>query len=145
MDAMQKGIFSILSTKQSTPVYDDVPSVMYDEDGALMLDEDENPIPVKLPYITLGAFTCKASGNKTVDMSEISQQIHIWSEYSGKTEVNGIANDITAVLTSWPIDLSADGFEVTSQDVDFFEAFASKSDGYHGVLTFVSKIQNIGE
>jgi hypothetical protein len=126
MNALQMGVFSILSEKQTTPVYDDVP-----EDA-------------ELPYITLGAFTCKQVGSKTADITDISQQIHIWSQYEGKREVNEIANDITAVLTAWPIDLSDEGFKVMSQDVDFFEAFPEEAGGYHGVVTFTAKIQNLG-
>lgn len=126
MNALQKGVFSILTQKQTTPVYDDVPE------------------EAELPYITLGAFTDKQVGNKTADVHDISQQIHIWSKYEGKTEVNEIANDITAVLTSWPIGLSEEGFNVMSQDVDFFEAFPEEVAGYHGVVTFTAKIQNLG-
>ena len=126
MNAFQKGVYSILSTKQTTPVYDDVP------EGA------------ELPYVTIGAFTCKLNGAKHADISDISLQLHIWSEYSGKMEVNEIANDITAVLTAWAIDLSTDGFNVTKQDIDFFEAYPENSGGYHGILTFVSRIQNLG-
>lgn len=126
MNALQKGVYSILTTKQTTPVYDDIP-----QDAVL-------------PYITIGAFTCKSVGNKTADISDISLQLHIWSEYSGKLEVNEIANDITAVLTSWPIDLSPEGFDIMSQDTDMFEAFPEETAGYHGVITFVAKIQNIG-
>ena len=125
MNALQKGVYSILSTKQTTPVYDDVP-----EDAVL-------------PYVTIGAFTCKQMGNKTADISDVSLQIHVWSEYEGKMEVNGIANDITAVLTSCPIDLSEGGFNVMGQDIDFFEAFPEEEAGYHGICTFVAKIQNL--
>ena len=126
MNALQKGVYSILSTKQTTPVYDDVP-----------------PEAV-LPYVTLGAFTCKQNGGKTSDISDISLQVHIWSEYSGKREVNEIANDVAAVLTAWPLDLVADGFKALSQDVDFFEAFPEDEGGYHGVITFVCRVQNVG-
>lgn len=126
MNALQKGVYSILSTKQDTPVYDDVP-----------------PEAV-LPYITIGAFTNKPGGGKTIDISDVSLQIHIWSEYSGKREVNEIANDVTAVLTAWSLDLAADGFKALAQDVDFFEAFPEDEGGYHGVITFTAKIQNLG-
>lgn len=126
MNALQKGVYSILSAKQTTPVYDDVPA------------------DAVLPYITLGSFTCKQVGNKTADLVDVSLQIHIWSAYEGKREVNEIADDVTAVLTSWPLNLTADGFIANSQDIDFFEAFPEETAGYHGVLTFVSKIQNLG-
>lgn len=126
MNALQKGVYSILSTKQTTPVYDDVPAC------------------AAMPYITIGAFTCKNAGNKTVDISDISLQLHIWSDYHGKAEVNGIANDVTTALTLYPLDLSNDNFNVMDQGVDFFEAFQEDEDGYHGVVTFVAKIQNLG-
>ncbi|MDD3157670.1 DUF3168 domain-containing protein [Anaeromusa sp.] len=126
MNALQKGVYSILSTKQTTPVYDDVP-----------------PEAV-LPYVTLGAFTCKRNGGKTTDIADVSQQIHVWSAYEGKREVNDIADDVTAVLTAWPLDLAADGFSVFEQDVDFFEAFEEEEGGYHGVITFVCRVQNTG-
>ena len=130
MNALQQGVYSILTEKQEGddvfPVYDDVP------EGA------------SLPYVTIGAFTCKQTDNKMADIKDISLQLHIWSEYNGKSEVNRIADDITGILTAWPIDLSSSGFEVINQDVDFFEAFPEETAGYHGVVTFVSTIQNLG-
>jgi len=144
MNALQQGVYSILTTKQDTPVYDDVPGIQYDDNGNPILDDDGNVIPVKLPYITFGDFTCKRGGTKDTDISDTSLQLHIWSEYKGKKEVNAIADAMTAVLTYWTIDLSAQNFKVTEQDVDFFESFAEENTGYHGVVTFVSKIQNLG-
>ena len=127
MDALQAGVYEILTTHDlDVSVYDEVPP------GAHM------------PYITLGAFTCKNTGNKTADISDVSLQVHIWSEYAGKTEVNQIATDVTALLPSWPLDLSASRFNVMSQDVDFFEAFPDDGGGYHGVVTFAARIQNLG-
>lgn len=127
MTALQTELFSLLSTGQTTPVYDDV--------------QEDAP----LPYITLGAFTCKRNGVKTADIWDTSIQIHIWSEYEGKTEVNDVANDIATVLSSAVIDLSADHFKVLSQEVDMIEAFPEENFGYHGVLTLLCKIQNLGE
>lgn len=130
MNALQQGVYSILTEKQEGddvfPIYDDVP------EGAA------------LPYVTIGAFTCKRTGDKVSDINYISLQLHVWSEYNGKSEVNRIADDITNILTSWPIDLSVSGFSVINQDVDFFEAFPEETAGYHGVVTFVSTIQNLG-
>jgi hypothetical protein len=130
LDALQQGVYDILTTnlteEDAIPIYDDVP------DAAVC------------PYITLGAFTNKFGGSKDVDISDVSLQIHIWSEYSGKTEVNTIANNVANVLTSWIIVLSAEGFNVIEQGIDMFEAFPEETTGYHGVLTFVARVQNIG-
>lgn len=124
MTALQTGLFSLLSAGQTTPVYDDVP-----EDAVF-------------PYITIGAFTCKRVADKTSDIWDASIQIHIWSEYSGKAEVNAVADDIATVVSAAAVEAS--GFFVISQDVDFFEAFAEDEFGYHGVLTLVVTIQNTG-
>lgn len=123
---LQKAIYAALFQYQTTPVYDDVPH------------------DAKLPYITLGAFTCKNNGAKNTEISDVTLQIHVWSEYSGKAEVNEIANDVITVLAAVPVDLSADKFKVMSQGIDFFEAFPEDEAGYAGVITFVSKIQNLG-
>lgn len=123
--ALQKALYTTLTTYQTTPVYDDVPA------------------DAVLPYISLGAFTCKPNGAKRTQISDVSIQIHIWSSYKGKAEVNSIANDVIAVLSSVYLDLAADNFETLNQDVDFFEAFEADQDGYHGVITLIVKIQNV--
>ncbi|MEN6567198.1 MAG: DUF3168 domain-containing protein [Veillonellales bacterium] len=127
MNALQKGLADLLSQGQTTPVYDDV------------TDDAE------LPYITLGEFTCKQAGGKTIDIWNTSIKIDIWSDYGGKAEVNEIINDISTVLSSALIDLSTDKFKVISQEVDFIEAFPEQEFGYHGVITLVCRIQNLGE
>jgi len=124
-NALQTGVYSLLSSGQTTPVYDDVPP------------------EAKPPFITFGAFTCKQNGAKNTDISDVSLQLHIWSEYYGKSEVNTIADEVATVLASRTIDLSADNFKVIEQYVDFFEAFAEDEGGYHGVITLVCKIQNL--
>jgi hypothetical protein len=132
MNALQKGVFRLLTDNVITigehvvKTYDAVP-----EDAVM-------------PYVTLGSFTNKPGGSKDIDKSDVSLQIHIWSAYEGKREVNEIADDVTAILTSLPINLAADGFNVMSQDIDFFEAFPEDPEGYHGVCTFVARVQNSG-
>jgi hypothetical protein len=120
-------VYAMLSNYQNTcPVYD---KVLQD---------------VMKPYATIGEFTYKQDGAKDVDMGAISQQIHIWSDYDGKAEVNTIANEFTEILTGYLLDLSASGFLVTAQDVDMFEAFQDSIEGFHGVLTLTAQVQNIG-
>ena len=125
--AFQAAMYTLLkSYGQTVPVYDDVP-----------------PEAV-CPFITLGGFTCKQNGSKTGSTWDISQQIHIWSDYQGKKEVNSIADDVSSLLTSYPINLATSHFNVINQDVDFFEAFEEEEGGYHGVVTFVAKISDLG-
>jgi hypothetical protein len=132
MTALQTGVYRLLT--------DNVITVR----EHVVKTHDDVPEDAVRPYITLGAFTCKPESNKTVDIFNISQQLHIWSDYNGKAEINEIANDVTNVLTSIPLDLSIDNFEVIDQDVDFFEAFSEEEGGYHGVITLIAKIQNLG-
>jgi len=125
--ALQKSLYGLLTAYQTTSIYDYVPE------------------GTPLPYITLGAFTCKPAGvSKDTDISDVSLQVHIWSKHTGKAEINGIAEDVIAVIGHYTIDLSADNFKVMSQEYDMFEAFEEETTGYHGVITFVAKIQNIG-
>ena len=123
----QTALYTLLkSYGQTVPVYDDVPN------------------NAKLPFITLGAFTSKQVGSKTTNCWDISQQIHLWSDYHGKKEVNEMANDVSSLITAYKLNLAAAGFDVTSHDVDFFEAFEEEEGGYHGVVTFVARIQDLG-
>ena len=126
LTALQTAVYSLLTDNQTTPVYDDVPS------------------DAEFPYVTLGAFTCKQNGGKNFSSWDVSQQIHIWSLYKGKKEVNGIANDVSTLLSGVKIDLSAANFNVITQDVDFFESFEEDDFGYHGVVTFVARVQDLG-
>lgn len=131
--AVQRAIYNLLQafpiTANGKPVavYDDVPG---------------NVEP--LPRITFGDFTHNAGAGKVVEMGDVSLRLHIWSRYNGKKEVNEIADDLTSILTSIPLDLEDDGFKALSQDVTFFESFEADKNGYHGVLTFNAKIQNLG-
>jgi len=126
---LQAAIYNVLKPPiyiDGVPVYDNVPK------------------KATLPYITLGAFTCRTNGAKRVDIADVSIQVQIWSTYSGKKQVNEIANDVMTILTSVPLDLSADNFKVMEQGCDMFESFPEETYGYHGVITFTVKIQNLG-
>ena len=52
-------------------------------------------------------------------------------------------NDVATVLSYAPIDTSADGFSIISQETDFFEVFSEEVHGYHGVITVVITIQDM--
>ena len=80
LNALSAAVYQRLSEHQDIPVYDDV-------------FED-----AEAPYITFGLFTCKEAGTKVNDITDVTLNIDIWSEYQGKKEVNQIANDIITLL-----------------------------------------------
>lgn len=128
LNALTKDLYGLLSDNLTIPVYDDVP-----EDAVL-------------PYITFGLFTCKGVGTKVNDISDVTLNIDVWSEYQGKSEVNTIAHDVIGLLNQLDgnsVDLSADNFAFLSGEVDFFEAYAEDNNGYHGVITYICKIGNL--
>lgn len=130
--ALQKAIYALLKDypikikDKTVTVFDDVPKNVTD-----------------VPRITFGDFTHNPGAGKTTEMGDVSLRLHIWSRYQGKKEVNEIADDLTLLLTSRRLDLSADGFNLASQDVTMFESYEADGFGYHGVLTFNAKIQNL--
>lgn len=126
--ALQKAIYKMLTP----PVY---------EDGAPVYDNV--PKGAKLPYITFGDFTCKPDGTKDLNIYSVTMTLNIWSEYSGKKQVNEIAEDVTTILTLSRLDLSEDKYKLLEQDCNFFEAFPEERFGYCGVITFVAKIQDM--
>lgn len=125
LNALQKGVYDILTAYQETPLYDDVP-----EDAAL-------------PYVTFGLFTAKSAGGKVTDISDVSITLFIWSDYEGKAEVNQIAEEIIAVLGEHKPDLAAYDFKVMNLEFDMLEAFPEEEDGYRAAVTFIAKIQNM--
>lgn len=125
LNALQKGMYDILTQCQETPVYDDVP-----EDATL-------------PYVTFGLFTAKPGGGKVTDISDVSITLFIWSDYAGKAEVNRIAEEIITVFGVHKPDLSAYDFKAMNIEFDMLEAFPEEEDGYRAAVTFVTKIQNV--
>lgn len=124
LNALQKGVYDILTANQGTPVYDDVP-----EEAAF-------------PYISFGLFTAKSNGGKVTDISDVSITLLIWSDYEGKKVVNGIAEEIIAVLGENKPNLSDDDFRMMSLEFDILEAFPEDEYGYRAAVTFIAKIQN---
>ena len=97
----------------------------------------------KLPYITIGAINAKPNGAKHTAIYDVSVQLHFWSEYQGKREINLMMNDIATVLTYVKLDMFSDGFRAIAQEIDFYEVFVEEEQGYHGVITLIIKIQDM--
>lgn len=88
--AMQKALVKLLKAGQTFSVYDDVER------------------HAKLPYITIGAINAKPNGAKHTAIYDVSVQLHFWSEYQGKREINLMMNDVATVLTYVKLDMSGD-------------------------------------
>ncbi|MEG1754119.1 MAG: DUF3168 domain-containing protein [Christensenella sp.] len=123
-NALQKALIALFKAKLSVPAYDFVTST------------------AKMPYVSLGAFTCRDISTKTEDISHITLQINIFSSYRGKYEINAIAEQIISILTSEQINLDED-FYTTMQAINMYEAFPEDENSYSGVVSFECEIQNI--
>lgn len=124
-NSFQTVVYEALKKYQTTAVYDDVPK------------------EVEKPYITLEGFTYKPDMTKIERIGNVSLTMHCWSDYSGKSEVNEMLEDIASVCTTVPLDMSADGYKVIDQKIDFAEALPEEINGYHGVITLIATIQDI--
>ena len=130
MIAFQTAVFEILSTKQTTKVYDDVDSESGEDAG--------------YPFVSFGAYRCEPDGAKNAVIFNVTLNLEIWSEYEGKKEINEIADDLAAVYTAWPLDLTTAGFNAIDQGIESLEAFPEDKRGYHGTLAVTAKIQYLG-
>lgn len=102
---------------------------------------DDVPDTATVPYATFGDFTCNQSNTKDVDMSEVTININIYSDYAGRKEVNTIANNILNQLEEKLV--LDDNFRVVSLEVNFFEAYTEDMEGYNGVITLTILVQNM--
>lgn len=126
-NAVQKALLLFLRANVDIPVYDYVPE------------------EAKLPFITLGAINVQDQSTKAEDMTHVSIQIHIWSHYKGRYEINILAEELMQLLTKEQLDLGSEGFWALSQSIDFYETYPEEDNGYSGILTFEMTIQNMKE
>lgn len=124
-NALHKALLRFLKEKLTVSVYDYVPA------------------DAKLPFVTLGAINVEDKSTKADDLTHLSIQIHIWSNYKGRYEINSLAEKIINLLAESQLDLSADGFYVNAQGIDFYESYPEEDSGYSGVLTLEVLIQNL--
>lgn len=100
------------------------------------------PQDARLPFITLGAINAEGKSTKSDDLVHMTVQIHIWSTYRGRYEINQLAEQIINALTGTELDLSEDGFSVAAQGVDMYESYPEEDTGYNGVITLELLVQN---
>ena len=122
---VHKALIAFLRDKVSCRVYDFVP-----EDA-------------ELPFVTLGNINAEDKSTKSEDIIHLTVQIHIWSNYRGRYEINSLAEKIINALSSVQLDLSEEDFYSNAQGVDFYESYPEEDSGYNGVITFELLVQNI--
>lgn len=96
-----------------------------------------------LPFVTLGNINAEDKSTKSDDIIHLTVQIHIWSTYRGRYEINSLAETIINDLSSHQLDLSEGDFYSNAQGVDFYESYPEDDSGYNGVITFEMLIQNM--
>lgn len=101
--------------------------------------DEESP----LPYISIGAFSCEDNRTKVDDLLHCSLQLHIWSEYAGKKQVNDIAERVITILNTNDIDISADGFNIYDGRIAQYEAYEEEMYGYNGIISIDFNVQNL--
>ena len=125
---LQKMVYGILTIKMPTiPVYDRVPP------------------DTAMPYITLSsenAFDWSSKYNLGV---RPTLDVHIWSKYSGFSEVKGLGNQVVNALATSTMTM-ADNWNVVSCELSRSN-YLLDPDGYteHGVLTFEFKLQDMSQ
>jgi hypothetical protein len=72
-------------------------------------------------------------------------ELHIFSDYRGKAEVDSIGETICDILNddSTIIDMAADHWEVVDGGIDSYETYEEDMYGYGGTLTIKVTVQDI--
>lgn len=125
-NAVMKALFVLLKQKSPVPVYDYLPQ------------------NAKFPYITIGHISVEDKSTKIEDIFHVTANIHVWSDYKGRYEVNSLAEKVIHILTSNQLAVDGEGFFSTSQAVNFYESYPEDEHGYNSIITFEMLIQDKG-
>lgn len=127
MNAVQRAIYDLLCKGETVPTYDFIPKGVE-----------------PMPYIWLGSQMVEPTDlNKSIDYTIMNQEIHVWSDKRGKKECNDIMNEVTYLMTRYP--LNVEGYHVMnvlfkSADISG-DLYEDGKTAYHGVLTFTIELE----
>lgn len=127
-NALASAIYRLLSAHiQNTPITDHV---------------DDS---ITLPYIVIGNVTSNETREKAGKVLRCTLELHIFSDYRGKAEVDSIGETICDILNddSTIIDMAADHWEVVDGGIDGYETYEEDMYGYGGTLTIKVTVQDI--
>ena len=127
-NALASAIYRLLSAHiQNTPITDHV---------------DDS---IALPYIVIGNVTSNETREKAGKVLRCTLELHIFSDYRGKAEVDSIGETICDILNddSTIIDMAADHWEVVDGGIDSYETYEEDMYCYGGTLTIKVTVQDI--
>lgn len=113
---LQGAVYNRLKQVLPCPVYDDVP------DGAAM------------PYVVIGEDTALDWSTKPMPGMDITQTMHVWSDYPGMAEVKRLIDDIVQAVVNVPFDVG--GFFVMAARLDMVDVVRDPEGYRHGVIRF---------
>lgn len=99
---------------------------------------------VGLPYIVIGNVTSNETKVKSEKILRCAIELHIFSEYRGKAEVDNIGEAICDVLMddSTVIDMADDQWVVVDGGIESYETYEEDMYGYGGTLTIKVTVQD---
>ena len=98
----------------------------------------------QFPYITIGDDDMATPDDtKGGSAEQILVAIHIWSRYNGKNETNFIGKQVLNLLTSYPIDMSANGFNCYGFKKEFDHTMKDGTNSTHRIIKFRMWVQDI--
>jgi hypothetical protein len=118
MWAVQVAAFSALDAALSCPVY------------------DEPPGDVAYPYVLIGEATAVPANVQGRTGREVTLTLHVWSDYAGMKEAQGIVDTIDAVMDDAALTVA--GYELVHVWLDF-----SGTVGSGGQLSEDAKLRHI--
>lgn len=126
-NALASAIYQLLSSHiQNIPITDHV------DDSA------------GLPYIVIGNVTSNETKEKAERILRCAIELHIFSDYRGKAEVDSIGETICDILMddSTVIDMAEDHWDVVDGGIESYETYEEDMYGYGGTLTIKVTVQD---
>lgn len=129
VNALQKAIYTRLTSQLSTPVYNHVPQAS------------------AFPYVVIGEKTSAPWRGKTDDGQECTITLHVWSNAAGDKECADILVSLYAALDRQEANVSVTGYTLILLECDFTQVLPDYgNDGdpdhyYHGVMRMRALIQ----
>lgn len=125
-NALSSALYTLLSNTLTVPVTDHVDN------------------EVGLPYVVIGNVTSSETRVKSEKILRCAVELHIFSEYRGKAEVDRIGEAICDTLMddSTTIDMEADHWVVVDGGIESYETYEEDMYGYGATLTIRVTVQD---